>query len=336
MEVIMKRSLWILPALVILSCTSCDRSKKDSAAVVSQQFIHKYGFNLSEAEWNNRAKNGKMITVLQTGVTVSNNYVNGLLQGETTYTFPKSTIISTVEHYRDGVLTKRQVNDEQGLPLKEEMIEIDGQKTITFWYEDGCPMSVEEYKNDILQYGAYYNTNHDLEAKVDNQGGERVIRERKGGALLFKDKIEKGKLVFRTTYHPNGVIASQSSYDDYKLNGDQLKFNESGQPIFKASWDHEILNGMKTTYQNGNKTWEVFYVNGKKHGIEKTYDEKGKVTSEVKWDNGQKHGSARYFGADNTKIAWYFHGKAVSAQDFVDLDHQEKFLASFPPIKLSK
>jgi len=335
MEVIMKINLWFFSALVVLSLLSCDRSKKDSS-VVSQQFIHKYGFNLSEEEWNNRAKNGKVITVLNSGITVTSSYANGILQGDTTYTFPKSNAIAMVDTYRDGVLVKRQINDSQGLPLKEESNELDGQKTVTFWYEDGCPMSVEEYKNGELTYGVYYNTKHEVEAKVEDKCGDRTTHDRKTGQLLSKDKIEKGDLVFRITYHSNGTIASQSSYDKYRLHGEQVKFNELGKPTYKANFDHEVLNGMKTTYQNGNKVWEIPYVHGKKHGIEKTYDEKGKVTSEIKWDNGQKHGSARYFSLDNTRIEWYFHGKEVSAQDYVDLERQEKFLASFPRLKVTK
>jgi hypothetical protein len=46
---------------------------------VSQRYVHKYGYDVSEQEWETREKNGQIITTTADGVTTSATYKKGVL-----------------------------------------------------------------------------------------------------------------------------------------------------------------------------------------------------------------------------------------------------------------
>lgn len=319
----MKNSLFV--AAVMLTLVACEKDKK-AEEVISQKFVHKYGFEVSEKEWEERAKEGKIISKLEKGVEISSSYVNGILHGEVKYTFPNSSIIEKIETYNEGVLTKMVINDARGIPMREEAFSFDNRVLLTLWNESGIPISIEEYEKDLLLLGTYYNPSHEIEAQVKEGVGVRVKRER-SGTLVAKDKIEKGKLVARTLYNRDGTIQSQSSYLNYKLNGEQIKFDKAGDPAIKFVWDNGILNGLKITYKHGAKFAEIPYVKGKREGIERHFNKKGDLTAEIKWTNDQKQGPAHFYYNDNNKTNWYFKNKKVSYERFKALECQEKLMA---------
>ena len=92
----MKRIHLSLP-LALIGCTgiflaSC-QTQDSLDQVVSQTFVHKYGFNLSEQEWEQMSKEGQVVSTLKNGVKVASSYENSQLHGPTTDTFPYSSVI---------------------------------------------------------------------------------------------------------------------------------------------------------------------------------------------------------------------------------------------------
>ena len=228
------------------SCNHCD----NSVPVVSQQYVHKYGFDVSPNEWAQRASEGKIISTLENGVKATENLENGILHGMATYTFPFSDILERIKVYDQGILLKEIVQDRKGIPIKEEMYEFDNRKIVTLWDHNGAPLSVEEYDGETLVEGTYYNTVGDIESTVQEGTGVRMKKDR-SGRLLSKDQMEKGLLVCRTTFHPNNQIEMVSHYDSYLLHGEQTVFTLSGKLCMKAGWDHGALQGLKTSYREG-------------------------------------------------------------------------------------
>jgi antitoxin component YwqK of YwqJK toxin-antitoxin module len=324
-EVPMKR---IIPTLAIaVLATSCQTSNSTDQ-VVSQVFVHKYGFETSEKEWQAREQDGLVVSMLKSGVKVTTSYDDGKLHGPTTYTFPHSSVIEKIAVYDQGTLLKETINDPSGMPIQEDLYEFDNRVVTTLWDEKGVPLSIEEYTGDLLTEGKYYTPEHELEATVTAGCGERVKRER-SGLLVSRDGINEGTIISRTTYHPNGNLHTVSHYSGQVLHGQQTKYTASGKPLMELNWNHGVLDGSKIIYRNGSVVAVIPYVNGQKHGIELHYDDLANLTAEIEWRNDQKHGTARLFSEEETETEWFFNGQSVSADKYKLLENRELIISEF-------
>lgn len=315
-------SLFVVTGLVLASCSHNTSPEQ----VVSQKFVHKYGFDVSPKEWEERSKDGQIVEELKNGVTITRAYENGQLNGPTTYTFANSSVVEKLLVYDQGTLLKETIFDAKGMPIREDLYEFDDRNIITLWSNRGVPLSIEEYDNETLVDGKYFTPDHDLEAKVENGYGYRVKRTREG-LLVSRDEIKNGSMAERTTYHPNGELHTVSHYDDYQLHGSQTKYTASGIPIMELSWNHGVLNGQKVIFRNGIRVAEIPYINGVKHGTEYHYDDLGNMISETAWRNNKKHGCCKSYTEDSIDAEWYHNGMAVDAQKFVSLENRERILA---------
>lgn len=309
---------------VFALCVSCQKNETDN--VVSQKYIHKYGFDLTQKEWSERDRDGRIVTVLKDHTTLAQSYENGILHGPTTLTYPKSHIIQKEDAYDQGELLKTVFNDEKGLPIKEEAYEFDNRKIITYWFENGAPMSIEEYEGDYLTDASYFDLNNELEASIEKGKGDRIRRSREG-KLLSSEIIENGEIQSRKTYHPNGHTQSISHFDHYQLDGVQKKYTLSGKPLLEQTFSKGILHGMKCHFRNGKKVVEIPYINGKKNGLERHFDESGALIAEIPWEENQKHGRSRYQYEDYSDLQWYFRGNPVSKDKFGTMQVREEMLA---------
>lgn len=312
---------------VALAFTAC-QSAGPMDQVVSQTFVHKYGFETSAEDWAARDQDGQIVSTLNNGVKVTRTFENGKLHGLTTYTFPHSPVIEKQQLYDDGILLKEQLNDTNGMPIREEMYEFDNRIIITLWDDKGVPLSVEEYDDETLMEAKYYTPDHELEASITAGTGERVKRDR-SGALISRDQIVNGEMISRSTFHPNGNIHTLSHYDQYQLHGKQTKFTASGKPLMDLHWTHNVLDGPKVIYRNGEKIAIIPYVLGKKHGKELHFDDLGFMTAEIEWRDDKKHGSTQLHSEDATETEWFFNGQSVSAERFKLLENREHILSDF-------
>ncbi|MBI5346775.1 MAG: toxin-antitoxin system YwqK family antitoxin [Chlamydiae bacterium] len=320
----MKIALWaILAAAAIVSCQK-DNSK---AEVVSQHYVHKYGFDVSENEWQSRDKDGQAISVLENGITLTNTYANGILHGPTTYTFPNSSSVEKLYVYDEGVLTKQVTYDITGMPKQEEVFELDSHKIVTLWDNHGVPLSIEEYEDTNLISGKYFNPQNELESSVEKGSGTRLKKD-PNGLLLEKDIFENGKLIERLAFHSNGKLQTQSHYSNYLLHGEQTFYSDTGELLMTINWVNGNMHGLKTIYSSGKKSTEIPYSRGEKQGVERRFDENGKIFSEIHWDKDKKHGSERCFKEEGeVDVKWFYHGKPVSSKKFEQFQSREKIVA---------
>lgn len=308
---------------ILLTFASCQKDNESN--VVSQQYVHKYGFDMSKNEWQSRTKEGSVITVLDSGITVTNTYNNGIMHGQTTYSYPNSSIIEKIYEYDNGTLIKESEQDSAGIPYKEKAYEPDNKTLITLWDKSGVPISIEQYENNILVNAKYYKPNNELEANIENKSGTRMKRDR-NGELLYKDTIKNGKLKDRNTYHANGQTKSKMTFKNYQLHGEQTTYSQNGAVLLSQRWDNGKLDGIKTAYRNDNKISEVPYTNGERHGIERHYRDDGTLKTQIHWENDKKHGSERKYLDNDTNIKWYYKGKEVSLKKFEEFSFREKLI----------
>jgi antitoxin component YwqK of YwqJK toxin-antitoxin module len=315
----------IIFSTIVLLLTAC--SNDDSSnAVLSQRYIHKYGFDVSEAEWDARDQDGQIITFLKSGIKVTHTFENGILHGLTTYTYPHSSIVEKSMVYNQGTLQKETVNDPSGVPISEDVYELDDRRISTLWDYKGFPLSVEEYQGEILTEAKYFNPEHDLEGQVEAGFGEKYLRDRQG-LLLSRELIENGIAVTKTNFHSNGQIHSISHYHNQQLHGIQKKFTTMGLPLMDLSWNHGILDGMKVSYRNGKKVAQIPYVNGERQGIEAHFDENGFLTAEIEWKGDKKHGPSRFYHGNAEEKEWFYNGVAVSQEKFETLQTRNEIVA---------
>ena len=305
--------------LLLFSCSST------SNQVVSQNYVHKYGFALSPKEWVERDQDGKIVSLLENGVSVSQSFENGTLHGPTTYSYPESEIIEQLWLYDQGDLLKITQFDKNGIPIREEFFELDNRKTISLWDEKGAPMSIEEYEEDKLLQGSYFTPENELESIVENGHGIRTKRNREG-LLLLKDQIEEGELLSRTSFHPNAEVQTITFYDHFLPHGEMMEYTPYGELHQITHWKSGTLEGMKILYRNGKKIREIPYVDGKKEGIERSFDSDGTILSEVEYKNDEKHGQSIVYEGKSSKTEWFYHGTAVNEKKFVALESSDALL----------
>lgn len=121
----MKRySLLLIPMLgsLLVGCQTSNKDKNDN--VVSERYIHKYGYDVSKEEWESTGYPGQVVTTLRNGVTVTSSYENGILHGPTTHTFPHSKTTESLNIYERGNLVKKTTYDIRGIPQKEQVFSL--------------------------------------------------------------------------------------------------------------------------------------------------------------------------------------------------------------------
>jgi antitoxin component YwqK of YwqJK toxin-antitoxin module len=320
----MKIKTYLTLGFLVISLSSC-RNCKDDCDVASTRFVHKYGFDTSKKEWEKRGKEGQVITAFKNGVTKTSSYKNGILHGKTTFTYPSSTMIQELLEYNNGILIKQVAYELSGLPIRETIFQEDKKRVIS-WNKNGIPLSIEEYKNDLLWSSKYFNERNEVESSVIEGIGTRIKRNREN-LLLSKEKVENGQITHRKTFHPNGQLKSKSSFSNYELHGVQETFSPSGNLLTHATWSYGKLDGMLLGYRNDKKYFEIPYINGKKHGVERHFSKHGELAKEVHWDNNIRHGSSREHNEDFTDVQWYWRGIAVDLKRYQMLKFREELIA---------
>jgi antitoxin component YwqK of YwqJK toxin-antitoxin module len=308
-------------ALILLALTTSCRSCRDD--VVCEKYVHRYGVELPPEEWSQRGRHGQVVSAMKDGVVVSRSYESGTLHGDTTYTFPHRDTIQKKECYEQGRLTEEFHNHSDGLPHKQITHNSPNSRTEVIWYDNGSPQCQEQYENNSLVSGTYFNSANSSEAEVADQNGMRVRRDRYG-ELISVDNIQNGQMVQRTTYHFNGTPQSLTTYVNNKAHGQRRTYLPTGEPSTVEQWQNDSQHGMTTAFEHGQKYAVIPYVYGKKHGVERRYRSDGETVAEkINWVQDCRHGPSYAYINGNEKVTWYFQGRpVVNKQTFDALCNQ--------------
>ncbi|MDN3509447.1 MAG: hypothetical protein P0S93_05505 [Candidatus Neptunochlamydia sp.] len=332
----MKRFSHLYIALYGLFVFGCHNSNKDqNENVVSKRYIHKYGYDVSKEEWDGATYPGQVITTLRNGVTVTASYEDGVFHGPTTYTFPHSHTIESLNIYERGNLVKKVTYDIRGIPQKEQVFLSPSHVRTTKWYQKGTPLSVEEYHNNELLEGEYYNEKNETASRVTKGSGVRVTRDQHEN-IIAKEMIENGFPVLRETFHPHGIPHAVLPISGGKLHGKKKVFAPTGEPISIESYKLDVLHGPATYYQNGCRYLEVNYREGLKHGKERHLIDDETVVEETEWMEGKKHGRSVVFFDGMSRTRFYYNNQAVSKEKYRELCEIEENIAIMNDRALNK
>lgn len=321
----MKNKIFALLTLTGLSLCGC-KSHSQNEEVVSQRYIHKYGYAVSKAEWEERDYPGQVVTNMRNGVTVTATYEDGILHGPTTHTFPHS---QTVEHfylYNQGAKVKEIHYNPMGIPVQERVQLSPTRFAVTKWYHDGSPLLIEEFIGEELLEGQYFTATNEIEARVEKGRGLRLHRDG-NGRLLFKEDIEQGYATKSETFYANGSPESIATFKRGQLHGVKKSFASSGEPLAIEEYVDGKLHGVATYFNNGNRYLETTYQFGQKNGVEKHYVDGDLLTQEIQWENDQRHGLTLVYVDDKIEKQWYYTGEKVSHKKFDELCHLDEMVS---------
>jgi len=308
--------LWAACALTVAGCSSrkcCyEPWERD---VVNEEYVHTYGMQVQPNDWMARGQNGQILLTLRNGVMVTKNYQDGCLEGETAYTFPHSEAIERIETYSLGNLLKAREHYPSGAPKQEAEYHSSSSHTIRNWYENGAPKSRELYEGNKLIDADYYTMNNQVESRINDGDGTRVIRD-EFSQLVAIDKFNNGELILSTTYFPNGSPKEEISYKNGKVDGQKKLFYPGGDPQAIEGWTENRREGVTIVFHNGEKISEIPYFNGQKNGIEQRFKDGQFLVEEVTWKYDRKHGPCYTYLGENVRVDWYYEGKLVTKSQF--------------------
>ena len=119
-----------------------------------------------------------------------------------------------------------------------------------------------------------------------------------------------------TTYDvEKGFPKTLKNYNNGKLEGLSLEFNDRGQIEKKAHYKNNQLNGEYGTYKFGRPIEEATYSNGKMNGTYRAYfNNSDKLQKEAEYKDGVQHGSFKQYNEEGQLVLEYTYdnGEVVS------------------------
>jgi antitoxin component YwqK of YwqJK toxin-antitoxin module len=317
-----KTLLFTSLAIAGVSCQN-DKSKH----IVQERFIHKYGYDVSPDEWNTHSYPGQVLTTKRNGQVTVQTFEDNHLHGPVTVTWPHSQTIKSLEEYTKGSLKRRVEYSIRGVPEKESLFLANDSILTTKWYASGTPFSKETIKSDTLISGEYYSPTNELEAKIENGSGQRLIRD-VSGIILSKETFKNYQVVNETLYHPNKTPKTIAAFRDGQKHGAYKTFSEDGAPLKVENYKSGELEGLSTYYQNAMKYLEVQYVQGLKHGVQKRFVDGTVCIETSQYNLGQKHGATIVYCDGTAKTTWHFNNQMVSKGKYEELLQRDQVIAA--------
>ncbi len=313
------------PILALIALSSCQKNT-DTATVVSEQYLHKYGYAVSKQEWNDHYYPGQVVSQMNDGVVITTSYEAGVKHGPTTYTYPDSTTIAKTEVYDRDRLVKQTHFDSSGLPMWQKVNLSPSRYEYTAWYKEGNPRCVEEYAGDEILEGRYFTLTGQIESKVEKGFGSLIERD-PSGLLIAKKEISTGFCSFSELYYSNGSLKENAQYKLGVLNGEKKLFSQSGEPLLVEEYVDGQLHGKTTHFRNGQRHFEVSYLFGAKNGFETHYIDGDHVSHQVCWENNQKHGPETFYMATGAVTHYYYQGDELSRSRYEEMVRLDEMIS---------
>jgi TonB family protein len=252
---------------------------------------------------NELKKNGKVKTTHANGVKASQGKVkNYQKQGGWKYWNEKGQLIR-FEIYKNDTLDGGFISYFETGQTETGGYYLNGKKNGEW---------VNFYKNGELSQYAYF-------ANDTLQGIQKHWFE--NGKLQMEAVYEKGLLISRKTWFSSGKRYRVEQYKDGKANGVWFTYEELAADTFPKlvqTYSNDMLNGISYQYSFGKVVNESNYLNGKLHGIWKSWNTNGTQIEQKNYKDGQLNGECIFWwngimlksenylnGAKNGRFAQY-------------------------------
>ena len=126
-------------------------------------------------------------------------------------------------------------------------------------------------------------------------------------ALLLFTACDDG---VKRAYWENGKLKSELRYEQGKLNGECVWYDQNGKKQTQAFYHNDTLEGLyQRWHNNGQLAEERWYKEGLQDSVCRVFSEKGDMVSEDHYRCGQLNGESR---------KWYDNGQIFQEGQYVD------------------
>jgi antitoxin component YwqK of YwqJK toxin-antitoxin module len=313
------------PLLALVFLASCEKNT-NTATVVSEQYLHKYGYAVSKQEWNDHYYPGQVVSQLSNGIVVTTSYEAGVKHGPTTYTYPDSKTIEKTEIYDRDRLVKEIHFDQTGRPMWQKVNLSPARYEYTAWFKEGNPRCVEEFAGEELLEARYFNLAGDVEAKVEKGFGQTIQRDAAGN-LVAKSDIQTGFINYQEIYYSSGALKESAQFKLGILNGERKLFLQNGEPSSVEEYVDGLLHGKTTHFRSGVKHYEVSYLFGSKNGFETHFVDGEHVAHQICWENNVKHGPEVFYMVSGPVTHYYYQGDELSKSRYDEMVRLDEMIS---------
>ena len=307
--------MFVICGACSLLSTGCSNAPQEE--VVKTSYYHTYGPQVPQAEWESRGATGEVVEMMKNGVEVRREYVGGVLDGASSWTFPHTKVIDRIEEYRNGQRVAISSNYETGSPKYQEEWLANGLRQVHAWYDDGTPRLIEEHQGSKLMEGQYFTLDGETEASVVAGTGAKVERSRTG-CLLTRDQLKGSDVLATEAFYPNGQLREVIAYRNGQRHGQGRRYSEDGEPLSIEQWTQGVVDGIQLYFEGGQPVRQVPYAMGKKEGIELHFRPGSEeVVEEIAWHQDVRHGPSKTYLGDQILTEWYWRGAQTSEEQFV-------------------
>lgn len=279
---------------------------------VQVDYMHRYGMSISREKWLEEGQNGQVITTAKNGVRISQTYYYGVLDGESTWSFPFSSVIEKQKQYSRGQLLKDTVYYPSGITKQELTLDpAEHTSTLKQWYENGQLRSEEKMSGQLLVHATYYDPQGKALSNVSDGQGQRTFKD-PFGTLVFTEQFHSGQVELRTSFYPDGSPKEIDPYVNGLVEGQRKTYFPGGEPKTIETWNKGKQEGLTIVFRDGEKYQEIPYIKGYKNGIGHIFKDGAIVVQDLTWKNDQLHGKCTTYIENRPLVEWYFKGRRVT------------------------
>ncbi|MBL0051457.1 MAG: toxin-antitoxin system YwqK family antitoxin [Bacteroidetes bacterium] len=189
----------------------------------------------------------------------------------------------------------------------------DSIKTPIEGLKNGVLVEIKNESNETSEIGILIDGKKDGAWKKYFLNGPMQRLEEYRNGVLFGSVIELNR---------GGTLELDENYVNGKLNGRRIKYHYGMQSIVE-NYKMGILDGSRTTYyENNQKQEESFYINAKRDGAVKWYNQEGKLITEFTYKNGRLDGPAKNLFPDGKLQSEGMHKNDVEEGEWKEYDEQ--------------
>ncbi len=244
-------------------------------------------------------------------------YSRGHLEGEATYYFPTGNIEKVVQ-YTHGLIHGDYLRfDEEGNTI-EQIHYVNGRKNGP---ASGCwskeqPKYQEEYEEDLLINGTYFNPIGEVSSEIKNGHGVKSdFHENTLYATLeYNNGIPEGIVKL---YDEKGQLVSSYQIQEGMKSGEEWKYYPSNgkepKQQLMISWFEDQIQGMtKTWYENGTLESQREMCGNKKHGLSFAYYKTGELMLMEEYENDRLIQGSYYKKGEQTPASIIDKGEGIA------------------------
>jgi antitoxin component YwqK of YwqJK toxin-antitoxin module len=152
----------------------------------------------------------------------------------------------------------------------------------------------------------------------DEQGrksGHWKVDYPNGKTLYRADFIEGRPVGEMIRYYESGAVKARMEFDSTGIRSYAHMFYKTGQPAAEGWFIDKVKDSVWTYYSSfdGSVRIREPYINGKLHGMARSYYTSRQISDEVQWENNKKQGTwKQYYNTGAPRLSAHYHNDQLN------------------------